>query len=190
MISYLKGKVIAQGPEYIITETGGVGYKVQMAEKYLSQFSTGKEVELFCYLHLKREETMELYGFLSPDQLRLFEVINGISGIGPKVALTISSLGTTQELKKAIDQRDERFFAGVKGLGKKRLQKVILELTGRLEDGTNVSRTKIDRKDETLQALIGLGFSVKDAKDAISQINSQITDTEARIKQALKLLKR
>jgi Holliday junction DNA helicase RuvA len=186
MIAYLRGKVIHKDIDSLIIDVQGVGYKVFVGENILSSVGN-TETELFCHHH-QRETSVELYGFASADTLRLFSIINNISGIGPKLALILSSLGTIDELKKAIEQRDEKFFAGVRGLGKKRLQKLILELTGKLDDVMDVTRTEIDRRDEVLQALVGLGFTVGDARDAISQVNPKVTDPEGKIKEALKVL--
>ena len=187
MIAYIRGKVIHKDADSVIIETQGLGYRVFVSEQTIA--SLEGEAELFCHHH-QRENSSDLYGFITPEQLRLFEVIANISGIGPKVSLMLSSLGTIDELRRAIEQRDESFFAGVKGLGKKRLQKVILELTGKLDDMGDVARTQIDRKDEVLQALVGLGFTIGDSREAILQLDPSVVEPEMKIKEALKLLGR
>ena len=185
MISYLKGKVIAQGPDYIITETGGVGYKVYVAANRLSSYSLGQEVELYCYLRLKREETMELYGVESPQALEVFETLNSISGIGPRAALAISSLGSMEQLKTATEKADASYFARVHGIGQKKIQKIILELTGKLKS-LEKKTTKEDQ--DAIDALVALGFSQAKAKAVLSRVVKDSLTTEQKVKEALKLL--
>ena len=186
MISYLKGSVILKEKDSIILNVSGVGYKVFLGAKNLNEASINKELEVFCYLRLKQEQTIELYGFFSPSALKFFEMLNTISGIGPKTALVLSSLGSTQDLEKAIQKGDAKFFAGVKGIGTKKIQKIMVELTGKF----SLIGAKNYLGDETLDALIGLGFSKKEAQDALLQIPPDITETEQKIKAALKLLRR
>lgn len=188
MISYLKGKVRAQGPDYIITETGGVGYKVYVAENRVSSFAAGKEVELYCYLRLKREETLELYGMESPQALEVFETTNNISGIGPRAALAIASLGSMAQLKAAIEKGDASYFSKVHGIGQKKIQKIILELTGKLKTLESRSTGKEDK--DVLDAMVALGFSRQKARQALSQVPQDITSLEEKVKQALKAVQR
>ena len=189
MISYLKGKVIAQGPDYIITETGGVGYKVYVAESRLSSFPMGKEVELYCHLHIKREETLELYGMDTSQALEVFETLNNISGIGPKAALNVASLGTMEQLKAAVEKGDASYFAKVHGIGQKRIQKIILELTGKLKNLSKQKNGKPEEK-EAVEALVALGFSRQKAKEALSQVPEDVSSLEEKIKEALRLIRR
>ena len=185
MISYLKGKVITQGPDYIITETGGVGYKVYVAESRLSSFPVGKEVEVYCHLHIKREETLELYGMDTPQALEVFETLNNISGIGPKAALNIASLGSMEQLKAAVEKGDASYFAKVHGIGQKRVQKIILELTGKLKS-LEKKTTKEDQ--DAIDALVALGFSQAKAKAVLSRVVKDSLTTEHKVTEALKLL--
>ncbi|MDP2734659.1 MAG: Holliday junction branch migration protein RuvA [bacterium] len=189
MISYLKGKVIAQGPDYIITDVAGVGYKVKVAENRLASLPVGKEAELYCYLHLKREETLELYGLESPQALDLFETLNGISGIGPKAALAISSLGTMAQLKEAIGKGDASYFSRVHGIGQKKIQKIILELTGKLTSLNRQNKGGADEQ-EAADALVALGFPRGRAQEALSRVPPEIVKTEERVREALKRIRR
>jgi len=186
MISYLKGTVITQGPEYIITEVGGIGYKVNVALNRLSSYPVGREVEVYCHLHLKRDETMELYGVESPEALVVFETLNGISGIGPKAALAISSLGTMSQLRAAIDTGDAAYFSLVKGIGQKKIQRIILELTGKLK---SIKKQEKKEDAEVIDALVSLGFSQKQAKEAASLVPEDILSSQERVKLALQAMK-
>ncbi|MBI2113327.1 MAG: Holliday junction branch migration protein RuvA [Candidatus Wildermuthbacteria bacterium] len=185
MISYLKGKVLAQSPDSFILEAGGVGYKVFVGQSLLSSLVPGQAAEVFCHLHVKQQETLELYGVSSAEALTLFESLLSVSGIGPKAALAISSLGSAQDLQKAIKDGDERFFAGVHGVGKKKIQKIILELAGKITTGSQ--KEKVQDQD-ALDALITLGFSRQQAKGALSKVSSGAQDTSKRVQEALRVL--
>ena len=187
MISYLQGNVMLKEDDYIILNVQGIGYKVFVAEKMLSKISEGAEhIEVFCYLRLRQEETIELYGFPSLQTLKLFEILNNISGIGPKAALALSSLGTREELQKAIEQRDATFFAGVKGIGTKKIQKVMVELTGKFD---KIPQEDDSKDKEVLDALVSLGFPLQRARDALSQIPQEAKTTEEKIRAALKIVR-
>lgn len=186
MISYLRGTIIFKDSDYIILETNGIGYKVFVSEMMFMQVRIGQEdVEVFCSLQIRKEDTLELYGLPSFETLRLFEMFRDVSGIGPKAAMLLSSLGKPDDIKRAIDQRNTEFFRGVKGLGEKKVQKLILELTGKLGNFSGEKRTS---GDEVVDSLAALGFTKIEAKDALSRLPSNITDPEEKIKAALKLL--
>lgn len=185
MISYIKGKVILKDAGSVIVDVQGVGYKVFVPEALYMQLREGQEnVELFCALQVRKEETIELYGVPSFEALKLFEVFRDVSGIGPKAAMLLTSLGKPENIKKAIDQRNTAFFR-IKGIGEKKIQKIILELTGKLG---SFEGTKRSSGDEVVDSLVSLGFSKADAKDALSRLPEEITTPEEKIKEALKLL--
>ena len=188
MISYIKGRVIAKGPDYIITEAGGIGYKVYVAENRLPSFPVGQEAELYCHLHVKREETLELYGMESPQALEVFETADNISGIGPKAALLIASLGSMEQLKAAIEKGDVAYFAKVHGVGQKKIQKIILELTGKLKSlGQRKAKSPEDK--EAMDALLALGFSSSKAREALSHLPANLSSSEEKVRGALKAMR-
>jgi holliday junction DNA helicase RuvA len=189
MISYLKGTVIAQGPDYIITETKGVGYRVYVAKGHLLSLPVGSETELYCYLRMRREETLELYGVESAQALEVFETANNISGIGPRAALAIASLGTMEQLKEAVEKGDANYFSTVHGIGKKKIQKIILELTGKLKN-LEQKDVKTPEEKEAIAALVSLGFSRQQASQALGAVPKEITSLEEKVKQALKIARR
>ena len=182
MISYIKGKVIAKGSDYIITEAGGIGYKVFVPSDFLSRVLTGKETEVYCHLYIRQDETLELYGVESAEKLELFELLKGISGIGPKAALAISSLGTRARLERAVQEGEDAFFSKVKGIGQKRLQKIMLELTGSFRRAVSPKQ----EEDEAVEALSSLGFTKQKAREALTKIEAGIESMEERVKAALK----
>jgi Holliday junction DNA helicase RuvA len=117
--------------------------------------------------------------------LEVFEILEKISGIGPKAALIIASLGNLEDLKKAVETQDFKYFQNIKGVGKKKIQKIILEIGGQIK---KIGEFSIPRKDEALKALVSLGFSSEEAKEALEQVPKEITDIDKRIKKALQIL--
>jgi Holliday junction DNA helicase RuvA len=184
MISYLRGRIIIKKDKFIILDVNGVGYKVFIAKRNFAKIpEIEKEIKLFCFLDVG-ESKMNLYGFLSLKELEFFEILEGIRGVGPKAALEISSLGSLDEIKKRVLEKDSGLFEGIPGIGKKKAMTIILELTGKIKEFVP-SKTMIDEAEE---GLVNLGFSREKAKQALTRISGEIKDVEERIKQALKFL--
>lgn len=185
MISYLKGKVILKEKKFIILDVNGIGFRVFLAQKAIEKIpKIGQTIEIFTVLYLKKE-TIELYGLLSVKELEVFEVLDKISGIGPRIALALSSLGSLEEIKRIIETQDKKFIEQTKGIGRKKRQMIILELTGKTKE---LNKKEPFLKDEAFQALVALGFSQRDVREVLSKIPKDIKETEQRIKQALKFL--
>ena len=187
MISYLQGNVIFKRDKFIIVEVAGIGYKVFLSRKTLSTLpEIGAVIKLFCF-HNVKEDASDLYGFLTYDELDFFEVLMDIHGVGPKAALEISVLGPLEKIKDRILAQDEKIFSGIPGIGLKKAQTIILELTGKIKV---LSGEKKGSADPAEDALTQLGFSRQQAKEALKQVPSTVKDMEERIKAALKTLGR
>ncbi len=186
MIAYLQGKIILKKEKFIVLDVNGVGYKVFLSKKALSNLpAIGDDLKLFCFLNV-RENAMDLYGFLDLKELEFFEILDGIPGIGPKAALEISSLGPLEEIKEKILKQDEKLFQGIPGIGRKKAMTIILELSGKLRDISK--EKKIPSTDEAEEGLVNLGFPRQKAKLALSKVSKEIKDSEQKIKEALKIL--
>ncbi|PIR72673.1 MAG: Holliday junction branch migration protein RuvA [Candidatus Nealsonbacteria bacterium CG10_big_fil_rev_8_21_14_0_10_36_24] len=186
MIAYLKGTIIIKKEKFIVLDVKGIGYKVFLSKKALSNLpAIGDDLKIFCFLNV-RENAMELYGFLDEKELEFFEILDSIRGIGPKAALEISSLGPLDNLKERILKQDENIFAGIPGIGKKKAMAIILELSGKLRDISK--EKKISSTDEAEEGLINLGFPRQKAKLALSKVSKNIKETEQKIKESLKIL--
>ena len=182
MISYLQGKIILKKDKFIILEVTGVGYKVFLNRQNLSRLAEiGENLKLFTFQNVK-EEALDLYGFFTYDELEFFETLMDIRGVGPKSALDISALGSLDKIKDRIVKQDEKIFEGIPGIGSKKAMTIILELTGKIK----MLGQKKGSSDEAEGALMQLGFSKQQAKDALSRVSSK--DPEERIKLALKNL--
>lgn len=190
MISYLKGEILLKKERFIILDVGGVGYKVFLSKKSLSRIpQEGKPLKVFCFLNV-RENILDLYGFLDFEELEFFELLDAIPGVGPRAALEISSLGSLWKVKEEILAHNEEIFEKVSGIGRKKAQTIILELSGKIREKEKKKAKKKEFPDEAIEALINLGFSRQKAREAVSKVPEEIKTTEQKIKQALKILGR
>ncbi len=185
MIYFIKGKVLNKKKDYIILEHQGIGFKIYLSEKNLERLREGEEKTIYTHLAF-RNDKIELYGVLSQEELYLYQILERISGIGPKGALILASVGSLQDFKKAIEEGNLDFFEGIKGIGKKKIQKIILEIGGELRKISKKKDREINRK--ALNALVSLGFGKAEAKEALTLIPKEIKKTEEQIKEALKIL--
>ncbi|MDD5568962.1 MAG: Holliday junction ATP-dependent DNA helicase RuvA [Candidatus Pacebacteria bacterium] len=184
MISFLKGEVIYKDDKRVILDKDGIGFEVFLAPDNLEKIKTGEDLRIFTFLFLG-EKVMELYGFLTEKELELFRILKGVSGVGPKTAMNLAVLQSIEKLKEALE--NGKMPAGVKGVGAKKLQKILLEITGKIEEIKKIGK-KIDSADEVYGALSKLGFSRQDIAAAIAKIPENIKGPEERVKLALKYL--
>ncbi|MFY9463358.1 MAG: Holliday junction branch migration protein RuvA, partial [Candidatus Sungiibacteriota bacterium] len=165
----------------------GVGYKVYAGEDTLAKMpEKGGTVKLWIHDHV-REDARDLYGFAHYAELELFEMLIAISGIGPKGALGILGVAPVDTLKKAIAAGDTSYLTRVSGIGKKIAEKVVLELREKMAGrGTAVDAPELKAEADALDALISLGYSQREARDALAAVPQEITRVEDRIGEALK----
>lgn len=192
MIGYLQGKVILKKEKFIILEVSGVGYEVFISVRSMGSIPEINEpLKLFCYLDVG-ERSLKLFGFLTFEELEFFKILRSISGVGPKAALEISSIGSPEKIKKEIEKGNEKIFEGIPGIGIKKAQKIILELAGKVKTQSSMKRKEKDGflEDEVFLALKNLGFQEKDIKQALSQLPKNIESPQEKIKQALTILGR
>ncbi|MCF7865767.1 MAG: Holliday junction branch migration protein RuvA [Candidatus Pacebacteria bacterium] len=193
MISYLKGTIQHKDIKYVVIMTnGGVGYKVYTTLETLGQSSTGEQVELWIHT-VVREDALDLYGFSNKRSLDFFELLLTISGIGPKSALGILSATTVDSIIEAITTGESAYLTKIAGIGKKVVEKIILELKGKIGDnfGASTDSYGVGNHDvDTIEALKSLGYTHKEAKDALDEIPKDVKTTSDKIKAALKLLGR
>lgn len=189
MIALLKGTVEQRFDPYIIIDVNGVGYKVLATAGVLSNVHVGQQVKVHIYTHV-REDALELYGFESASDLHLFEQLISVSGIGPKTAIGIFALGTSNQIVSAIAQGNVDFFTAVPRLGKKNAQKIIIELKSKVGSTGDLDLSTGDGQvnGEAVAALKSFGFSTKEAHEAIRSINVQTETTEEKVRLALKYL--
>lgn len=199
MIGYLKGNAEIIGKDYVIIECSNIGFKVFMATSDISLISVdSKNVTVYTNMYV-REDIMTLYGFLNQEDLLLFELLIGVSGIGPKVALSLLSTMSGNDVKFAILSDDVTSISKAPGLGKKTAQKLILELKDKLNldnvfeeryESTNMNTASSLSDDYMMavEALVSLGYTPTEAKSALSKCTNQNADAEILIKEALRHL--
>lgn len=189
MIGFLSGEIVARDDPYIVIDVSGVGYRVVVANGVLSSINKNAKVKLFIYTHV-REDAISLFGFLNSLDLKLFENLISVSGIGPKTAMNIFSIGSREEIIQAIITSDVSFFVSAPRLGKKNSQKIIIELKSKFGSIEDLDLTKIDVKEnsEVIAALRNFGFSNREALEALKAINGEGKTTEEKIRLTLKEL--
>lgn len=185
MISHILGKVIYKDGKKIILDRSGIGFEIFLASNNLKELKEGEERDIYTFLFLG-EKIIELYGFLSVKELELFKTLKSVSGVGPKTAMNLAVIGSLEKLKEVLESG--KMPAEVKGVGTKKLQKILLEITGKIEEIKKVSRGGED-KDEVFEALLSLGFSKRDIAAALNRVAKDLPPEE-RIKESLKLLGR
>jgi len=192
MIASLSGVVKAISPATVVIEVGGVGMLVQISPRHASTMQVGKSVSLFTTL-LVREDALTLYGFESAEDRILFDLLQTVTGIGPKVAQSALNIYESPQLINAIFGADAALLEKIPGLGKKGAQRLILELKEKVVP-TNSSHPLVRSswKDELIDALVTLGFSAKESADVVESVAAENPQAdslsrEVLLKQALQM---
>lgn len=187
MIGMLKGKVVTTIDSSLIIDVGGVGYKVTVPKNL--HHNVKEDIVVYTHTHV-REDLLELYGFASLEDLKLFELLISVSGVGCKSAIGIFSLGKRGEIIKAIQTADAAFFTSVPRLGKKNSQKIIIELKNKLGGTEDLVLSENEADTDILDALQSFGFTEYEASSALRKIDDDTLTTPQKIKAALKHLGR
>jgi Holliday junction DNA helicase RuvA len=174
MIAHLRGKLISRHPNQVILETAGVGYDVTISVPTFSELpSIGSEVALHIHTHV-REDQLALYGFLRPEEKQLFEKLLTVSGIGPKLAITILSGMAAQEMTAAIRGNDIARLTKIPGIGRKTAERMVLELRDKLPpagaEQVHVLPSLSATQEDVLSALVNLGYQRAVAEKALTSI--------------------
>ena len=176
MISLVTGTVRAINSDRLVVEIGGFGVSVLVTPSTTTQVTLGSQVQLFTSL-VVREDSLTLYGFVNEESRGLFELVQTVSGIGPKVALSILGALTPEDLSRAIAQEDIAAIEKVPGIGRKGAQRLILELKGKLSDLSAPAHFQGHQpawREQLTSALVSLGFSPKESDGAISNVVSTL----------------
>jgi Holliday junction DNA helicase RuvA len=186
MISKITGQIIHKADKFVVVETNGIGYKIFATNELLSITKMDEKFSVWTYLAV-RENALDLYGFANKKELDFFELLITISGVGPKTALGILNVATVDSLRTAISTNETAHLTKVSGLGKKMADKIVLELKGKLGDYEEINFGQKEEID-ALEALKSLGYSHKESREALQEIDKSHTTTSARVKAALKHL--
>ena len=180
MISYLKGQVVHRGSNYVVVDTGGVGYKVYIPAPLLGK----KNLELFCF-HQVREDASDLYGFELAEELEIFQMLLSVSGVGPKAALSLVSALGKNRIITAISSSDTTAFKSIPGIGNKVAAKIIVELKSKVMSG-DTGGSLLPEDDETVEALVGLGYRKQEILPHLKDIPDNLKSTQEKVKFLLK----
>ena len=176
MISLVTGTVRSINSDRLVVEIGGFGISVLVTPSTTTQVTLGSQVQLFTSL-VVREDSLTLFGFVNEESRSLFELVQTVSGIGPKVALSILGALTPEDLSRAIAQEDIAAIEKVPGIGRKGAQRLILELKGKLSDLSATAHYQGHQpawREQLTSALVSLGFSPKESDGAISHVVSTL----------------
>lgn len=195
MITSIRGTLIYIGLDHVVLEAGGIGYQIFSPKTVLAQIGEiGAELRLYTHMHI-REDLLALYGFSSIDQRHLFETFLSVSGIGPKVALSLMSSGAPDELRMAIASGDVARISRTPGIGKKTAERLVLELKGKIDikgipasTATGLpSAAVMSVNADLLDMLLSLGFSTAEANTAIAALPSDApTELDERLRLTLR----
>lgn len=186
MIAYLQGKILQKTTQYIILENTRIGYKVFTIPEIL-ELPLGTETALYIY-HKSGDDGQTLFGMPDFDSLQFFEMLISVTGVGPKMALTIVSAAKIDLLQQAIMNADLEIFTRMSGVGKKTAERIILELKNKVASGGLLEGSKMAGSD-VYDALSGLGYNPREIRETLPQLDTT-ADTATQLKQALKLLSR
>ena len=191
MIRLIRGVVVARSKDGLVVDTGGaaggLGFKVLTPEPTAARFPDGAAVLLHAYLQV-REDALTLFGFESEDELQIFEMLLTVSGVGPKMALSILSTLSPDALRLALANQEPALVARTPGVGKRTAEKIVLELKDKVKaPATGLeSLAQLTTADgEAIDALAALGYSVVEAQRAIQKLPKDVTTIEERLRLAL-----
>ena len=194
MIRFVRGTVAALGKDYIVVDlsagaadSGAVGVLVSVPDTTLAQLRVQDFITLHTHLQV-REDVLALFGFETEEELTFFNLLLGVSGVGPKVALATLSTLSPDALRLALANDEPAIIARVPGIGKRTAQKIVIELKDKVSPPDSALTALADAMDndaEVIDALIGLGWSVVEAQRAVQQLPADVVDIEERLRLAL-----
>lgn len=193
MYYYIKGKPVIKGINFVVIEAGGVGYKISSSLNSLAKINENdKEITMYTYFAV-REDSQELFGFVSMEEKNMFESLISVSGVGPKAAISILSATTPSEFATAVICDDVKVITKAQGVGPKLAKRIILELRDKMKN-TDIelpadtvieqSVSVSDARSEAVSALVVLGYGMEQAKKAVMSVDGDMS-TEEYVKKAL-----
>jgi Holliday junction DNA helicase RuvA len=184
MIGSIKGEITLKKDKFLLIETGGVGYKVNVSPEVLLSLKVGDKTTLFIHTHV-REDAFDLYGFTDQNELEFFEMLLGVSGIGPRSALVVLGVASIETLKRAISTSDTAYLTKISGIGRKTAEKIVIELRDKLGEEKSDGSLQIEL--DALEALKSLGYGERESREVLKKVTPDI-DTSAKVREALKIL--
>ncbi len=192
MISYLSGKILNKGKGYIILRAGDIGYKIFVNPAMYADLEIGQPLEIYAHQYV-REDALDLFGFKNMEELEMFELLISISGVGPKSALGVLSVADIASIKDSISRGDPHLLTKVSGIGRKTAERIVLELREKVGQAGSVigdqgSGLGGNVRGDEIDALMALGYSMQQAREALRLVDPGVSDSGDRIREALKKL--
>lgn len=191
MIAMLSGVVMEKLGDVVVLDVRGVGYGLLVTGEDFGRLAVGQQSKLYIHEHI-REQAHDLFGFCSRDTKQLFELLLGVNGVGPKMALSVLSIGSSNDVRVAIAGGDVKYIQQAAGVGKRVAERIVVDLKDKVGlEGVDLATTGMLQgeglllKDEAVEALVSLGYTAQDAAAALQAVDPSLS-TEARIKLALK----
>ena len=190
MIAHIEGIIAEKFGNSVIADVNGVGYEIALTSLDYDDTNLNDKKKFYTY-HKISENAEELYGFSTLAAKKIFELLISVNGVGPKAGIAILSLGAPEDVRNAIANGDVAYISKAAGVGQKTAERVIVDLKDKVglpsKYGTAevIGAAKVQEGDEALDALMALGFTLKEATDALSEVDQKLP-VEERIKQALK----
>jgi Holliday junction DNA helicase RuvA len=189
MLYCVAGELVLKGDNFLVIETGGIGFKIFASSQTIRRAGAlGGEKKLFTHFHI-REDAMELYGFLSEEELSFFELLISVSGVGPKSALSIIDVADLEELSAAIQEGRPDLLTKASGIGRKTAERIIVELRNKMKSsrsGAVVEKMETDA--DLVEALSNLGYRREEVREALAKVSKKTVGVEVRLKEALQIL--
>src|SRR3989338_3162004 len=189
MIGYIEGTVRALRPTFAIVSTGGVGYKITLTKEALAGLKAEGPASLWTHL-VVREDVLDLYGFRTEEELRIFELLLTVSGIGPKSAMAVMDVASVETLRSAISQANAEYLTEVSGIGKKTAEKIVLELKDKIGASATESTHALRGDQDAQDAMRALGYSQNETREALRKVPRSVVNTNNRLREALKIVGR
>lgn len=184
MLFSLTGKITHKGEDFFVLETNNIGYQIFVSTKFLNKVKLNDQLKVFTYLYT-REDKQELCGFETIEELKFFKELLPISGVGPKIALHIFSLGSLAEIKNAIKEGNVAFIRQIKGIGKKTAERIIVDMRGKFE---KIFQPPKEPNRQVINALRKLGYKNFEIREVLKEIPPEVEDIKEQIKLALQIL--
>ncbi len=189
MIALVSGRILEKNKDFVVVETSsGLGYLVHCIPFRIAEYSLGQEVKIYTYLKVS-DSALDLYGFQNLEEKSFFELLMTVSGVGPKSAMNILSLGHMEEIQSAIARADVKYLTGVQGMGKKTAERLVVELKNKVIATAESHTFKAEESTiltDALEGLMALGYSREEAKNLLSKIDIDGKSPEQILKLALK----
>ncbi|MFA6551793.1 MAG: Holliday junction branch migration protein RuvA [Patescibacteria group bacterium] len=192
MLSFLRGKILNKSQNFIILEANNIGYQIFINAAAYADLNVGQEMEFYLYHHV-REDMDDLYGFKNFAELEFFKLLLSVSGVGPKSALGVLGMASVEDIKESIGAGDPSVLTKVSGVGKKTAERIVLELRGKIDHLAPVDSNGMasaSANSDEIDALMSLGYSLQQARDALKNVDTDIKESGERIRAALRGLSR